>query len=259
MGKKIKALLSAIAVFSVIFLCSCGADMPESTVYSLGDMEGKIIGVMANTAAEDSVEKSGIAGEIKIFYDTGKLAEALKTGAIDCAVVDSDAGERVRKSERKLRMLDEPFSDQGYRIAVPKGNDVLFEMIEAALKDLKNEGVVDDIVTGWLEDEKSVYVPAALGNEAETIAVGIAPGLIPYEFYGSDGVITGLEIDILKAVCDRLGIEPEIQAAEWDEMLYMAESGKVSLAIGRLTETSSDSVVFTETYLTAQQYVLVRG
>ena len=47
----------------------------------------------------------------------------------------------------------------------------------------------------------------------------------PWEYYEGDSVV-GIDADISKAICDRLGYELEIQDMEFDSILPTIASGK---------------------------------
>jgi len=258
MKNRKRIIPALLAVLLALLCCGCGADTPDNTVFAVTDVAGKVVGVMSGTAAKESVEVRDEAGEIKVYHNAVDLAEALKFGEVDCVIADSDTASAVRREYRKVKTLDEPYTDSGYRIAMPRGNAVLQEMVHSALEDCKNNGTVARIINGWMRENKSQYEPKELPEDSETVKVCVSSGTEPYTFKTAGGVYKGIEIDVIRAVCDRIGVKIEFVDADHENMVYMAESGKVSLAIGRITETDSTSVEYTDTYLTAEQYVLVR-
>ena len=120
------------------------------------------------------------------------------------------------------------------------------------------DGTQERIVSGWMKKDKSVYTPKVLPEDAQTLLVAVCPGPEPYTFYDSAKRLVGLEIDIIRSVCDKIGVKAEFVEVDQSDLIFMAESGKVSLAIGRISESDSEAVDYTDTYLTAEQYVIVR-
>ena len=52
-----------------------------------------------------------------------------------------------------LKILEESFTDEEYAIAVKKGNTELLEKINGALKTLKDNGTLDEIVAKYIKAE----------------------------------------------------------------------------------------------------------
>ena len=75
-----------------------------------------------------------------------------RTGCNCSAVVIGDAKAFVAETEG-LKILEESFTDEEYAIAVKKGNTELLEKINGALKTLKDNGTLDEIVAKYIKAE----------------------------------------------------------------------------------------------------------
>ncbi len=58
----------------------------------------------------------------------------------------------------------------------------------------------------------------------------------PYEYYENEKV-TGIDIDIITAIGDRLGMKVEIADMEFDAIINSVSSGKADVGIAGLTVT----------------------
>ena len=81
----------------------------------------------------------------------------------------------------------------------------------------------------------------------------------PWEYYEGDSVV-GIDADISKAICDRLGYELEIQDMEFDSILPTIASGKADFGAAGMTVTEErlENADFSDTYANATQVVIVR-
>jgi len=94
--------------------------------------------------------------------------------------------------------------------------------------------------------------------EKLTLATNVA--FPPYEFYDDEGNEAGIDIEIAKAICEKLGYELEVKDIAFDAIIGGVASGKYdfSMAGMTVTEERKQSVLFSDTYTTAKQVVIVK-
>ena len=82
----------------------------------------------------------------------------------------------------------------------------------------------------------------------------------PYEYYDGDK-ITGIDADMARAICDKLGYDLEIDDMEFDSIITAVSSGKADFGAAGMTVTEDrlKNIDFTDTYATARQVIIVRG
>ena len=82
----------------------------------------------------------------------------------------------------------------------------------------------------------------------------------PYEYYDGDNVV-GIDADIAKAICDKLGYDLEIEDMEFDAIIAAVSSGKADFGAAGMTVTEDrlKNIDFTDTYATASQVIVVRN
>lgn len=80
----------------------------------------------------------------------------------------------------------------------------------------------------------------------------------PYEFY-EGGEIVGIDVEIAKAIADKLGMELVIEDMQFDAIIPAVTSGKADFGAAgmTITEKRQKSVDFTETYATSTQVAIV--
>ncbi len=58
-----------------------------------------------------------------------------------------------------------------------------------------------------------------------SLIVGVEGTYSPYTFHGDDGELTGFDIDVAKAIGERMGIAIDFKEAEWDSLLVGVDTG----------------------------------
>ena len=82
----------------------------------------------------------------------------------------------------------------------------------------------------------------------------------PYEFYGDDGeTIIGIDAEIAKAICEKIGYELEIVDIDFDACIPGVKDHKYDFAAAGMTVTEErkEIVQFTDSYATGIQVIIV--
>ncbi len=130
----------------------------DSDIASIDDMVGKMIGVQESTTGHiycaDDPENGGFGAENVTAYTTGANAvEALKTGKVDCVVIDNEPAKAFVAANPGLKILETEFAVEEYAIAIAKDNTDLVEKVNGALAELKSDGTLDSIVAKYISAE----------------------------------------------------------------------------------------------------------
>lgn len=124
----------------------------DSDITGVDALVGKIIGVQLGTTGD------ALATEIKDAtverYNKGlEAVQSLTQGKIDAVVIDQATAEAFVKNTEGIKILEEKMSEEEYAIAVKKGNTQLVEKMNGAIKELKEEGRIDEIVAKYMDAE----------------------------------------------------------------------------------------------------------
>ena len=81
----------------------------------------------------------------------------------------------------------------------------------------------------------------------------------PYEFVENNEIV-GVDVDIAKAICDKMGYELVVEDMEFDAIINAVQSGKVDFGMAGMTITEErlKNIDFTDPYTTATQVIIVR-
>ena len=101
--------------------------------------------------------------------------------------------------------------------------------------------------------------PAAFAAEEKTLKVATNVAFPPYEYYEDEKVV-GIDVDIMQAICDKLGYKMELSDMEFGSIITAVATGKVDVGFGAITitEERAKSVHFTTSYSTGIQSIIVK-
>ena len=126
----------------------------DSEIASPDDLKGVIVGVQLGTTGDIYVSDLEADGTTVERYNKGfEAVQALSQGKIDAVVIVGEPAKTFVAETEGLKILEESFTDEEYAIAVKKGNTELLEKINGALKTLKDNGTLDEIVAKYIKAE----------------------------------------------------------------------------------------------------------
>lgn len=99
---------------------------------------------------------------------------------------------------------------------------------------------------------------AAPAAEAKVLKVATNVAFPPYEFYENEQAV-GIDVEIIQAICDKLGYTMELSDMEFGSIITAVATGKVDVGFGAITitEERAKSVHFTTSYSTGIQSIIV--
>lgn len=235
-----------------------------NTVNSLEDLPGKTIGVQLGTTGDIYASDYEAEGSTIERYNKGADAvQALKQGKIDCVIIDAQPAQAFVEKNDDLTILEEDFAIEDYAICISKDKTDLKEAMNGALNELKEDGTLDQIVANYIGDDTKgtcpYESPADVDYSNGKLVMATNAAFEPYEFYEGEEVV-GIDADIAKAICDKLGYELQIDDMEFDAIISAVQSGKADFGAAGMTVTEDrlTSIDFTDSYATSTQVVIVR-
>ena len=124
------------------------ARQEQEGISTLTDLDGKTVGTLSGTAAEDLLrERAGIQVRIhpEIIYSYGDL----EAGKVDAVVLDTPIAAAYGATNPKLKNVGAPFAPGRYIIALRKEDKELKGAIDKALQEMKASGELKAIFEKW--------------------------------------------------------------------------------------------------------------
>lgn len=260
--KKLTGMVLAVACMASLVGCG-SSEKKEINVEKPEDLKTLTIGVQQGTTGDiissEQVEKDS---QMKRYPKGSTAVQALKNGKIDCVVIDSEPAAKFVEKNPDLKIIDGVFDTEEYAMCVKKGNTELLDEMNKALAELKEDGTVDKIIGNYIGDDIGSYQyesPADVDHSKGKLVMATNAEFEPYEYHGEDGII-GIDVDLSKAICDKMGYELEVLDMEFDSILPSIATGKADFGAAGMTVDAErqKNADFTDTYANASQVVIVR-
>lgn len=260
-----KATALAMSVLFAVSMAGCGSSASTAKkveVTSVEDLADLKIGVQTGTTGDSQASDAVNADSQMQRYNKGADAiQALKNGKIDCVVIDSLPAEKFVAANDDLKIVEGIFDTEEYAMCFKKGNELRDEF-NTALAELKEDGTLDEIMSNYIGDEGGQHPyesPADVDRSNGTLTMATNAEFEPWEYKEGNDIV-GIDADISKAICDKLGYELKIEDMSFETILASVNSGKADFGAAGMTVTPEreESVDFTDTYANATQVVIVR-
>lgn len=122
----------------------------------------------------------------------------------------------------------------------------------------------DDVVSGSTDDATTSTASGltlAEVQEAGTLTIGTEGTYQPFSYHadGGTGDLTGYDVDVITAVAEKLGVEPEFEETQWDAMFAGLDGGRFDVIANQVSinDERSAKYDFSEPYSVSPGVVVV--
>lgn len=77
-------------------------------------------------------------------------------------------------------------------------------------------------------------------NNKGTVIVGTEGTYAPFTYHDKDGKLTGYDVEVTRAVADKLGIKVEFKETQWDSMMAGLKAGRFDVVANQVGLTSPE-------------------
>ena len=100
------------------------------------------LGSIADTFVTEKYKNANVVRQKKYLA----AIEDLKTGKVDCVVMDELPAKEIVSKNEGIKILDGSLTNDSYGMIVKKGNKELLDAINTVLQNLKDEGKIDEFI-----------------------------------------------------------------------------------------------------------------
>ena len=129
----------------------------DSEIASVDDLyaEGAAwkVGVQDATTGDIYCTDDFGEGRVSKFPVGADAVEALKTGKVDCVIIDNEPAKAYVDANEGLKILESTYVEEDYAICVKLDNTELLDKINGALKELIADGTVAAIIEKYIPAE----------------------------------------------------------------------------------------------------------
>lgn len=124
----------------------------DSDAQSMGDLEGKIIGVQNGSTAQEILQGSDIGSTVteQAMATNIEALQQMELGIVDAVFLDSVvANYEITSTGKNYRILDDGLEEEEYAIGFRKNDQALRDEVQKILGEMKADGTLGDISTEW--------------------------------------------------------------------------------------------------------------
>ena len=115
-------------------------------------LEGKTIGVQQGTTGDIYASDDYGDEYIERFNKGMEAVQSLSQGKIDAVIIDDQPAKAFVEQNEGLKILDTEYIVEDYAMCFKKGNDELLEKVNTAIRELKEDGTLDRIVSKYINE-----------------------------------------------------------------------------------------------------------
>lgn len=123
----------------------------DESIKTADDLVGKKVGVQLGTTGDLFASSTEGIAEVAQFPAGTQAVMDLKNGKIDAVIIDEEPAKKMTEGQSDLKLLDAPFVEEEYAIAIKKGNEDLLKAVNETLAEIKADGTYDEIYTKYFE------------------------------------------------------------------------------------------------------------
>lgn len=126
----------------------------DEVIKTADDLQGKNVGVQLGTTGDLFVSGTEGIGSVAQFQTGTQAVMDLKNGKVDAVVIDAEPAKKMTENQSDLKILDAPFVEEEYAIAVKKGDEEVLKAINETLVEIKADGTYDEIYAKFFGETK---------------------------------------------------------------------------------------------------------
>lgn len=123
----------------------------DSDIGKIDDLNGKKIGVQLSTTGDIYAKDDFGADNVEEYSNGNDAVLALTSGKIDAVIIDNQPAKSFVESTKGLKLLDTDYVQEDYAACLSKDNEELLDAVNGALKELKDDGTIQQILDKYIK------------------------------------------------------------------------------------------------------------
>jgi len=141
----------------------------NTDINAVGDLNGKKIATQQGSTTADRIKKDAPEADVSLFPDDAQCLAALKTDRVDAYVLDQGILISSASTDKTLKVVGEPFSDDYYGIGVTRDDPQAKEFVNEWLTKIVQDG-------SWAKLWKATIGTVVAGEAPEPPKIGSVEG-----------------------------------------------------------------------------------
>ena len=223
------------------------ASKAADQITELSQLAGKKVGLVTGSAYDNVLKNKNPEAIPEYFNTFPDQTEALKAGKIAAFLVDEPMARDIMNHISGVTILKDLLTSDGYAFALSKGQTRLQKDVNAALKEMKDNGTLQKIDVRWFGANEAAKVLPDIKLEGRNGVIRLATnsGMAPFA-YLKHGKIVGYDLEIAMMIAAKLDRKLEIIDMDIAAIIPSLISEKADMAACGITVTEerAKSILF---------------
>lgn len=217
---------------------------------SIDDIKDKRLGVLMGSIHDTYASKTFPNASILQYQNISDMLMALNSEKIDVAFGDHLILPGVFKANNELGVLAPKMTSNKIAAGFNESNDQLRERFNAFLKEIKSNGIYDDMYSRWMDKGLSEMPEIKSSKANGQLKVGVVSDIGMPSSLIQNGELVGFDIELAKRFAAYLGKEFVPVDIQFGSMLASLAANKIDLIACSLaiTEEREKQIDFSDPY-----------
>ncbi len=229
----------------------------NTDIINLASLKGKDVCVLRGDNAEEFMRRKETGATLFLSDSFEDALIQLAKGKYDAVVIQRLLALRLIRDAHieGLKVLNKPLMEfrQDFCFAVTEGNKKLLSQLNEGLALVIADGTYRQLYTHWVASIDATQ------QTRSRIIVGGDKDLPPYEYLDKNGQPTGYNVELTKAIADRMGLNVEIRLDTWSEIRRGLQTGTIDAIQGMFYSIERDKTFdFTPPHTMVHQVIVSR-
>ncbi len=252
-----RKLLPLMLVLGLLLAVCSGSDAPKENpgsgeVLKNEDFIGKRL-AFATGEAFDMLfsENVGEFEPVHCNYEHEAM-ELMKNRRADAMMLDEPMARKWVSMNPELTIIQPPFAEYGFGAIFNKEKDELRIKFNEFLKEIKGNGIYDDMITRWIDTVDSPPMPDIPSNGTNGVLSFASNGELEPFGYIVNGRPEGFDIELARRFAAYMEMELDISLMAWEALIPYVNAGKADFGacLFIINEEREQFVSFSDPYYT---------
>ncbi|MBS1187621.1 MAG: amino acid transporter rane protein, family / amino acid transporter substrate-binding [Burkholderiaceae bacterium] len=214
------------------------------------DLKGKRLGVLLGSVHDTYAMKHYPDATILQYKSPSDMVLAVKSGKVDASFYTRETLLEVLRGDDELGLVGDSLYPVPIGMGFNKGNDPLREQFNDFLKQIKQNGVYDDMVNRWIKQGNTAMPAIAKSKTNGVLVVGtVSDKGLPFTTV-KDGKLIGFDIELSERFAAHIGKEIRFADMEFGSLIAAVSTNKIDMIASTLmlTEERQKQIAFSDVY-----------
>ena len=223
---------------------------PHAKLVSVDDLKNKRIGVLLGSVHDTYVMKHYPKASVLQYKSPPDIVLAVKSGKIDVGIYTRETVTGMLRNDNELAILGDSLFSVPIGFGFNKDNTVLREKCNEFLRQIKENGVYNDMVDRWIKKGDTTMPEVANAKSNGVLVIGnVSDKGMPFTIV-KDNKLVGFDIELVERFGAYLGKEVKFADMEFGSLVAAAATNKIDMIASTLmiTDERKKQISFSDAY-----------